>query len=452
MVALKLFFLSLGSVDALRSPPGHTRSFARHVRSFGKKSSSENDVESEPSPFWARFSKSKKKTQSMPPPKLSSKTSVTPTNAAFEKKTVNPINAAFEKKKLKGLSSGGVQDLEARMMTKWGSRSSGNGEYYDRDDDGYEINPVDDDPSVRALHLQEKGKAESFQKSPREPLKFASTTSRGFSAGAQQRFFLREPNKVAAVVPRESTQPTVHHETMVDSHRLTTTATTAFREKSVINNEPRTVVSSRSETRSDPKRQLTDRVQNSQALTIDAVTERCRASGLDTLFVRPTDKICSFDTLFETMIGPTFSEIDKQAVFYSLLRSNLHKFLTEKNSGANHRAVDFKSSDGQLMPGRDVLRPTRVQAEVAERAVKGANIHLSAPTGSGKTLAFLLPLLVRLAIENEKNPALVGTPRILIISPSRELAMQTAQVSSRLLEGTVFHALGLIGGVSSFIS
>lgn len=56
------------------------------------------------------------------------------------------------------------------------------------------------------------------------------------------------------------------------------------------------------------------------------------------------------------------------------------------------------------------------------------NIQLSAPTGSGKTLAFLLPVIFSL------NPELLGV-QVLILVPSRELAIQIEQVAREMGSG-----------------
>ena len=56
------------------------------------------------------------------------------------------------------------------------------------------------------------------------------------------------------------------------------------------------------------------------------------------------------------------------------------------------------------------------------------HIILLSPTGSGKTLAFLLPLLENLAPDNTKAQA-------IILTPSRELALQIEQVFRSLKSG-----------------
>ncbi|NTV96105.1 MAG: DEAD/DEAH box helicase, partial [Thiobacillus sp.] len=65
--------------------------------------------------------------------------------------------------------------------------------------------------------------------------------------------------------------------------------------------------------------------------------------------------------------------------------------------------------------------PTDVQAQAVPAALAGADLLVSAQTGTGKTAAFMLPSLCRLA----EPSAMKGYgPRILVLTPTRELAMQ----------------------------
>lgn len=66
-----------------------------------------------------------------------------------------------------------------------------------------------------------------------------------------------------------------------------------------------------------------------------------------------------------------------------------------------------------------------MQQDMLAVARKGASVVLLSPTGTGKTLAYLLPLLQKLDEKADKLQALV-------IVPSRELAIQTADVARRL--------------------
>ena len=69
--------------------------------------------------------------------------------------------------------------------------------------------------------------------------------------------------------------------------------------------------------------------------------------------------------------------------------------------------------------------PTRVQAQAIPAILAGADCCVEAETGSGKTAAFALPLLQRLA---ESAPRRRGNHvQALVLSPTRELATQTAE-------------------------
>ena len=94
------------------------------------------------------------------------------------------------------------------------------------------------------------------------------------------------------------------------------------------------------------------------------------------------------------------------------------------------------------------LTPTSVQSEAIPAILSGSDVWAQAPTGSGKTAAFALPLLQRLD---------TGAPRprgrhvnTLILSPTRELAVQTSEAFRALSDsaGTRAKIVALHGGVS----
>lgn len=101
-------------------------------------------------------------------------------------------------------------------------------------------------------------------------------------------------------------------------------------------------------------------------------------------------------------------------------------------------------------------RPTRIQAMAIPPALQGRDVKARAETGSGKTLAFGLPVLHRL---NESSPrrSAPGNPvGALILAPTRELAIQIADIlhqvnttAARHLVGWQrLHVLAVHGGVS----
>ncbi|KAJ3104194.1 RNA-dependent ATPase rok1 [Phlyctochytrium planicorne] len=76
--------------------------------------------------------------------------------------------------------------------------------------------------------------------------------------------------------------------------------------------------------------------------------------------------------------------------------------------------------------------PTPIQMQSIPAVLHGREIMGIAPTGSGKTLAFVLPILHDLG-----EPSKEGT-RALIVSPTRELALQIERLVKLLVKGRPF--------------
>ena len=70
-------------------------------------------------------------------------------------------------------------------------------------------------------------------------------------------------------------------------------------------------------------------------------------------------------------------------------------------------------------------KPTAIQTATIHPILQGHDLIATAPTGTGKTAAFSLPLLHQL-ITDWKRPRELRT-RALILSPTRELALQLHQ-------------------------
>jgi ATP-dependent RNA helicase RhlE len=86
-------------------------------------------------------------------------------------------------------------------------------------------------------------------------------------------------------------------------------------------------------------------------------------------------------------------------------------------------------------------RPTPVQTAAIPPALAGRDVLACAMTGSGKTAAFLLPILQRL----KERPS--GRTRVLILSPTRELAAQTNEHLADLAKHTRIRGAAIFGGV-----
>ncbi|WP_345828692.1 ATP-dependent RNA helicase SrmB [Pantoea sp. BRR-3P] len=99
----------------------------------------------------------------------------------------------------------------------------------------------------------------------------------------------------------------------------------------------------------------------------------------------------------------------------------------------------------QALQEKGFTRPTVIQAETIPAALEGRDVLGSAPTGTGKTAAFLLPALQHLLDFPRKKS---GPPRILIVTPTRELAMQVADHARELAKHTHLDIATITGGVA----
>lgn len=90
------------------------------------------------------------------------------------------------------------------------------------------------------------------------------------------------------------------------------------------------------------------------------------------------------------------------------------------------------------------LSPTPIQKRTIPIALAGKDLVGSAVTGSGKTAAFLLPILERLLYRPKKIP----TTRVVILLPTRELAVQCHNVATSLAQFTDITFAQLVGGFS----
>lgn len=125
--------------------------------------------------------------------------------------------------------------------------------------------------------------------------------------------------------------------------------------------------------------------------------------------------------------------------------------------------VDFFDTDTPLPPmassfeefglSRAVLRalknmnfaePQPIQSQMIPIALQGRDVCASAVTGSGKTAAFLIPAIERLLAHPKEDKC----TRVLILSPTRELAAQTYSVLVQLTQYTGLSSILIVGGTN----
>lgn len=100
--------------------------------------------------------------------------------------------------------------------------------------------------------------------------------------------------------------------------------------------------------------------------------------------------------------------------------------------------------------------PTPIQCEALPHIMNGNDFIGIAQTGSGKTIAFLLPLFRQLLSNNsedkeqhqEHNKFLGATPKAIIITPTRELALQIAKTAKPFADRLNMNICKCYGGQS----
>lgn len=88
-----------------------------------------------------------------------------------------------------------------------------------------------------------------------------------------------------------------------------------------------------------------------------------------------------------------------------------------------------------------LIVPTPIQREAIPLALEGNDVIAVAQTGTGKTLAFSLPALTRLAGGKRRQT------RMLVLTPTRELAQQVEKVITPLAKPLGLRTASIFGGV-----
>ena len=88
--------------------------------------------------------------------------------------------------------------------------------------------------------------------------------------------------------------------------------------------------------------------------------------------------------------------------------------------------------------------PTSIQAQAIPEIMAGHDLMASSQTGSGKTAAFILPALNRLATPS----TMPGKgPRVLVLTPTRELAQQVCDAATKYGKNMRFKIISILGGM-----
>jgi len=107
--------------------------------------------------------------------------------------------------------------------------------------------------------------------------------------------------------------------------------------------------------------------------------------------------------------------------------------------GISFKELGISKELDMILQKNGITEPTPIQEESIGGLLKGRDVVAQAQTGTGKTLAFLLPIIQKIDIN---KPHIQG----LIITPTRELAIQITNEAKKLIEGKELNILAAYGG------
>ena len=108
-------------------------------------------------------------------------------------------------------------------------------------------------------------------------------------------------------------------------------------------------------------------------------------------------------------------------------------------------SLDLAPEIQQAVDACGYSQMTAIQEQAIIPARRGKDILANAQTGTGKTAAFALPVLQQMV--DRPQPTLAGTPRALILTPTRELAQQLEETIKRYAQFLPLTVYALYGGV-----
>jgi ATP-dependent RNA helicase DDX54/DBP10 len=143
----------------------------------------------------------------------------------------------------------------------------------------------------------------------------------------------------------------------------------------------------------------------------------------------------------ETETSDDENAIAKQLAASQRKATNLKGKSVKKGGG--FQAMGLNANLLKAITRKGFSVPTPIQRKTIPLLLNDKDVVGMARTGSGKTAAFVIPMIEKLKAHSPK----VGA-RALIMSPSRELALQTLSVVKELGKGTDLRSVLLVGGDS----
>lgn len=105
----------------------------------------------------------------------------------------------------------------------------------------------------------------------------------------------------------------------------------------------------------------------------------------------------------------------------------------------NFKELGINEDIIKILKNTGITKPTAIQQESIVFIKEGRDVIAEAQTGTGKTLAFLLPIFQNISPN-------VNTVQVLIVSPTRELAIQITEEAMKLNQAKEINILAAYGG------
>ncbi|KAK4574583.1 ATP-dependent RNA helicase dbp10 [Recurvomyces mirabilis] len=146
-----------------------------------------------------------------------------------------------------------------------------------------------------------------------------------------------------------------------------------------------------------------------------------------------------------TTLPPSDSEDEDEAFIAATTAAANRKGIDgkKKKAGAAFQSMGLNTHLLKAIARKGFTVPTPIQRKTVPLILDGQDVVGMARTGSGKTAAFVIPMIEKL----KSHSAKVGA-RAIVLSPSRELALQTLKVVKELGKGTDLRTTLLVGGDS----
>lgn len=137
--------------------------------------------------------------------------------------------------------------------------------------------------------------------------------------------------------------------------------------------------------------------------------------------------------------GPKKSALGQDTSIF--IKKAITSVLEETNT-IRHQFTDFNINPvlKQNIVSRGYITPTPIQDQAIQPILDGLDIIGLANTGTGKTAAFLIPLINKVTLDRNQ--------KVLIIAPTRELALQISEELRNFAQGLQIFSATLIGGAN----